>query len=93
MNFTGETPGVDEIFKMAASCVKTITEGEEVHDCTGLPKEEIMEFFEQLSSKQFMQIQEFFETMPKLSHTLKVTNPNTKVESDVVLEGLASFFA
>ena len=93
MNFTGETPGVDEIFKMAASCVKTITEGEEVHDCTGLPKEEIMEFFEQLSSKQFMQIQEFFETMPKFSHTLKVTNPNTKVESDVVLEGLASFFA
>ena len=64
-----------------------------MHDCTGLPKEEIMEFFEQLSSKQFMQIQEFFETMPKLSHTLKVTNPNTKVESDVVLEGLASFFA
>ena len=58
-----------------------------------MPRTEIVEFFENLSSKQFMLIQEFFETMPKLSHTIKVINPNTKVESDVVLEGLASFFA
>ena len=59
----------------------------------GGDKDQIIEFFENLSSKQFMLVQEFFETMPKLSHTIKVTNPNTKVESDVVLEGLASFFA
>ena len=52
-----------------------------------------MEFFNQLSSKQFAFIQDFFETMPKLTHTVKVTNPKTKVESDIVLEGLASFFA
>ena len=93
MNFQGEEPGVDQIFGMAADCVKTITDGEEVHDCSQLPKEEVVEFFEQLSSKQFMQIQNFFETMPKLSHTVKVTNPKTKVISDVTLEGLASFFA
>ena len=93
MNFQGEEPGVDQIFGMAADCVQTITDGEEVHDCSQLPKEEIVEFFEQLSSKQFMQIQNFFETMPKLSHTVKVTNPKTKVVSDVVLEGLAAFFA
>ena len=93
MNFQGEEPGVDQIFGMAADCVKTITDGEEVHDCSQLPKEEVVEFFEQLSSKQFLQIQNFFETMPKLSHTIKVTNPKTKVISDVTLEGLASFFA
>ena len=93
MNFQGEEPGVEQIFGMAADCVRTITDGEEVHDCSQLPKEEIVEFFEQLSSKQFMQIQNFFETMPKLSHTIKVTNPKTKVISDVTLEGLASFFA
>ena len=93
MNFVGDQqPGVDQIFEMAASCVKTITDGEEVHDCTQLPKEEIMEFFEQLSSKQFMQIQEFFETMPKLSHTINVINPKTKKDNEIVLEGLASFF-
>ena len=46
-----------------------------------------------MNSAQFKEIEKFFETMPKLSHTIKVTNPQTKVESDVVLEGLASFFA
>ena len=59
-------------------------------ECT---KKELAEFMEQLSSKQFKQIEGFFETMPKLSHTVKVKNPKTKVQSDVVLEGLASFFA
>ena len=48
---------------------------------------------ESMNSNQFKSIEEFFNTMPKLSHTIKVTNPKTKVESDVVLEGLASFFA
>jgi hypothetical protein len=45
-----------------------------------------------MNSAQFKEIEKFFTTMPKLSHTIKVTNPETKVESDVVLEGLASFF-
>jgi hypothetical protein len=64
-----------------------------VYDCADSTKQELVEFFEQLSSKQFMQIQEFFETMPKLQHTVKVMNPNTGVENEIVLEGLASFFA
>ena len=51
------------------------------------------EFIDQLNTKQFQQVEEFFRTMPKLSHTLKVTNPQTGVESEVVLEGLASFFS
>ena len=92
MNFQGEEPGVEQIFGMAADCVRTITDGEEVHDCSQLPKEEVVEFFEQLSSKQFLQIQEFFETMPKLSHTINVVNPKTKKDNEIVLEGLASFF-
>ena len=50
------------------------------------------EFLENLNSDQFAKIQAFFETMPKLSHTIEVYNPKTKVKSDVVLEGLASFF-
>ena len=50
------------------------------------------EFIEQLSSKQFKEVEKFFETMPKLSHKVKVVNPNTKVENEIVLEGLASFF-
>ena len=95
MNFIGDEEdfGPDQVFDMAADCVESITDTEQVYDCTDMPRTEIVEFFEQLSSKQFLKVQEFFETMPKLSHTLKVTNPKTKVESDVVLEGLASFFA
>ena len=56
-------------------------------------KKDLTEFLEQMNSSQFKEIESFFETMPKLKHTLTVTNPKTKVESEVVLEGLASFFA
>ena len=80
-------------FDLIASCVDKIYSEEEVwaaNDCT---KKEIKDFLEQMNSSQFKEIEKFFETMPKLSHKIKVTNPNTKVESEVVLEGLASFFA
>ena len=56
-------------------------------------KNEMKEFIEQLNTKQFKEIEKFFTTMPKLSHTVMVKNPNTGVESEVVLEGLASFFS
>jgi hypothetical protein len=52
-----------------------------------------MEFLEQMNSTQFKEIETFFETMPKLSHKINVTNPKTEVESEVILEGLSSFFA
>jgi len=92
MNFADDQNQIDQIFDMAASCVKTIADENQVYECADSPREEIVEFFEQLNSKQFMMIQKFFETMPKLSHTVTVTNPNTGVESEIVLEGLASFF-
>ena len=55
-------------------------------------KKEIIEWLETFDSNQFKGIEEFFDTMPKLSHTIVVKNPNTKVENKVVLEGLSSFF-
>jgi len=93
MNFTGEDVGMDQVFDMAAGCITSISDAEQVYDCADTPKKEILEFFDQMDTKQFTLIQNFFETMPKLQHKLKVTNPNTNVESEVVLEGLASFFA
>ena len=95
MNFIGDEAdvGVDQVFEMAGSCIKTISDPEQVYDCNDVPKKEIQDFFEGMDTKQFQMIQDFFETMPKLTHTVKVTNPNTGKESDVVLEGLASFFA
>ena len=53
----------------------------------------MVEFIEQMNSSQFKEIEKFFATMPKLSHSVQIKNPNTGVESKVVLEGLASFFA
>lgn len=92
MNLQGKNPGMDEIFEMAASCAETIADKSQVYICKDTPKKELLEFFENMNSKQFMMIQKFFETMPKLSHKIKVKNPNTDVESEVVLEGLAAFF-
>ena len=83
---------MEQSFNLIASCIDKIYNEEEVwvaDDCT---KKEITEFLESMNSSQFKKIEEFFTTMPKLSHTIKVKNPNTKVESEVVLEGLASFF-
>ena len=88
-----EGSGITESFELVASCIEQVYNEEESWSASECSKKELNEFIEQLSSKQFKEIEKFFETMPKLSHIIKVTNPNTKVESEVVLEGLSSFFA
>ena len=84
---------MDQSFDLIASCIDKIYTEDEVWVAADVTKKEMSEFLEQMNSAQFKQIEKFFETMPKLSHTIKVTNPNTQVESEVVLEGLSSFFA
>ena len=84
---------VSAAMSMLSSCIDMIYDEEESWDASESTKEELDEFIDQLNTKQFQQVEEFFRTMPKLSHTLKVTNPQTGVESEVVLEGLASFFS
>ena len=83
---------MDQSFQLIASCIDKIYSEEEVWATADCTKKEVNDFLEQMNSGQFKLIETFFETMPKLSHTISVTNPKTKVESDVVLEGLASFF-
>ena len=83
---------MEQSFKLIASCIDKIYNEEEVWVAADCTKKEITEFLESMNSSQFKKIEEFFTSMPKLSHTIKVTNPNTKVENEVVLEGLASFF-
>ena len=88
-----ETNQMDQSFALIASCIDKIYNEDEVWATADFTKKEVNEFLEQMNSSQFKDIENFFETMPKLSHTIKVINPKTKVKSDVVLEGLASFFA
>jgi len=77
------------------TCVAQIYDkkGEEVFDAKDQTKEELIEFVEQLNTKQFAELQKFFDTMPKLKHVVKIENPKTKVKSDILLQGLSDFFA
>ena len=88
-----EKNAMDQSFDLIATCIDKVYTEDEVWATADCSKKEVKEFMESMNSNQFKSIEEFFNTMPKLSHTIKVTNPKTKVESDVVLEGLASFFA
>ena len=85
-----ENPNIDDIFELAAGCIDQVFTSDEVYDT--FSKKEALEFLEDLNAEQFAKIQQFFETMPKLSYTLTVVNPETKVKSDLELEGLAAFF-
>lgn len=84
---------LDQSFELVATCVDKIYNAEEVWSAADVTKKELLEFLDQLNTSQFKDIEKFFETMPKLSHTVKVINPKTKVESEVSIEGLSSFFA
>ena len=91
-NFATTEMNVDDTFQLISSCIEQVYSEEESwtsEDCT---KKELSQFLDQLNSSQFKEIEKFFETMPKLSHKVMVTNPNTKVESEIVLEGLQNFF-
>ena len=87
-----EKNAMAQSFELIAQCIDKIYTEEEVWAAADCTKKEMNEFLESMNSTQFKLIEKFFETMPKLSNTIKVTNPKTKVESEVVLEGLASFF-
>ena len=91
-DFTEEV-SMDQSFDLIASCIDKIYNQEEVWSTSDCTKKEVKEFLEQMNSMQFKEIEKFFETMPKLSHSVTFTNPKTKVESTVSLEGLSSFFA
>ena len=91
-DFTEEV-SMDQSFDLIASCIDKIYNEEEVWSTADCTKKEVKEFLEQMNSMQFKEIEKFFETMPKLSHSVTFKNPKTKVESTVVLEGLSSFFA
>jgi hypothetical protein len=91
-DFTADNT-MDQSFDLIASCIDKIYTEEEVWVTSDVTKKELTDFLDQMNSSQFKEIEKFFETMPKLSHTIKVTNPNTEVESEVTLEGLSSFFA
>ena len=83
---------IERSFDIIISCIDVIFNAEESWSAADSTKKELTDWIETLNSNQFKEIEKFFDTMPRLSHTVKVTNPKTKIESDVTLEGLTSFF-
>ena len=92
LDFNVDESDVNKIFDMIGSSIHQIFEGETVYEKTDFNKKELKTFLESLTSDQFKKVQNFFETMPRLRHTLEVENPKTKVKNTVVLEGLNAFF-
>lgn len=90
--FNNDNNDVDKSLDMIVSCIDMIYNQEESWSAADCSKQEMREFVDQMNTKQLKEIENFFTTMPKLSHKIEVKNPKTKVESEVVLEGLASFF-
>ena len=91
---TNEDPkeSVNKTFKIISECIDTIYTQEDAWDAKDYTSKERVEFVEQLNSNQYKEVEKFFSTMPKLSHKIQITKPNTKKKSTVVLEGLADFF-
>ena len=91
-DFQDKKNQLEQSLDLIASCVDKIYNEEEVWTSSDVTKKEIIDFLEGMNSNQFRQIEEFFETMPKLEHKIKIKNPNTKVESEITLTGLSDFF-
>ena len=91
-NFDFDGTNVDASFKMIAGCIDQIYTDEEAWPGSDYTEKERIAFLDQLNTKQFKEVEQFFDTMPKLSHKMTVKNPKTGVDNNVVLEGLASFF-
>ena len=93
IDFDASESDVNKIFDMIGSSILQIFEGETVYERTDFNKKELKTFLESLTSDQFKRVQSFFETMPRLRHTIELENPKTKVINTITLEGLNAFFA
>jgi len=87
-----ENAGFDQVIDMMKRCVHEVHDGETVHNKIDMSESDLDEFIESLTTEQFQGLADFFDTMPKVSHSIEVTNPKTKKKGEVVIEGIQSFF-
>ena len=81
----------ENIFKLLMQCITEVRDGDTIHNRADISDKELAEFVDSFNTNQLQSLMRFFETMPKVRHIINVTNPNTKVTSEVVLEGMDSF--
>ena len=92
LNFKADETEVNQLFDIIGSSIQRVYEGETVYEKADFSKKDLKVFLESLTSEQFLKVQKFFETMPRLRHKLEVTNPKTKKVNEITLEGLQAFF-
>ena len=92
LNFKADQTEVNQLFDIIGSSIERVYEGETVYEKADFSKKDLKVFLESLTSEQFLKVQKFFETMPRLRHKLEVTNPKTKKVNEITLEGLQAFF-
>ena len=92
LNFKADQTEVNQLFDIIGSSIERVYEGEIVYEKADFSKKDLKVFLESLTSEQFLRVQKFFETMPRLRHKLEVTNPKTKKVNEITLEGLQAFF-
>ena len=87
-----ENAGFNEVIDMMKRCVHEVHDGETIHSKIDMSESDLDEFIESLTTEQFQGLADFFDTMPKVAHSIEVTNPKTKKKGEVVIEGIQSFF-
>ena len=92
LNFKADQTEVNQLFDIIGSSIERVYEGETVYEKADFSKKDLKVFLESLTSEQFLRVQKFFETMPRLRHKFEVTNPKTKKKNEITLEGLQAFF-
>ena len=80
------------LFEMIKRCILEIRDGKTIHNKVDISDKELDKFIDSMSTENFEGVSNFFETMPKLRHVFKITNPKTKKKSEIPVEGLQSFF-
>jgi hypothetical protein len=83
---------VENMFKILIDCIDHIFEDDKIYPAKDVSKEELQQFLESLPQENFINVKDFFDTMPRLKHEIEVTNPVTSVKSKVVFSGLSDFF-
>ena len=91
-DMSADANNIEDVFSMIRRCVHEIHDGEKVYNKVDMSDSELDEFIDSLTSVQFEKVGGFFETMPKVQHSVEVTNPKTKKKGEVVIEGIQSFF-
>ena len=92
LNFKAGETEVNQLFDIIGSSIERVYEGETVYEKADFSKKDLKVFLESLTSEQFLRVQKFFETMPRLRHKIEVVNPKTKKKNEITLEGLQAFF-